>query len=196
MVQERVEVPAEGVAALGEGPVRRAHGLEAPGEALGQAALHEKRRRTEKYHADVARGPRVGVPLGLHLLGPARRLLHLVEDQDGRLTLLPGGAPLLGDPLGAERHGAVGARVHERQTKLVDGLTHAGRLPALPGAEDDLHGPAPLAQARDEDVGGVAPIHRSTLQIIAQRSEYYRSAYRAKQRLPESILRALREEPV
>src|SRR5665647_443888 len=123
MEQERVEVSAEGVAALGEGPVRRAHGLEAPG-------------------------------------------------------------------------GAVGARVHARQTELVDGLTHAGRLPALPGAEDDLHGPAPLAQARDEHVGGVAPIHRPTLQRIAQRSEHYCSTYRAKQRVPGGLLGGSRAQGV
>ena len=87
-----LEVVAERRLKFSEAPVMDAHDLETSGQALRRTAAQAQRARTEQHDPQAAR---IGVPQGLHGLGPVGDLLHLVDDEERPFTEQRGLLPLL-----------------------------------------------------------------------------------------------------
>jgi hypothetical protein len=85
--------------------------LKATGPTLGKALLDKERCRAEQHHLDRSPGARILVPQPFDRLGPSKRLLHLVDDEDraGRTDSQARSLPLLRDPVRAVQGGLIGA---------------------------------------------------------------------------------------
>jgi hypothetical protein len=127
--------------------------LEAPGEAFGEPALNEERRRAEQHDAQLHAFSLVLVPEPLHGLRPAVDLLHFVENEDG---VRGAGSqarrlPLRRDPLRPAQGRLVRTRGHDRAAERVRHLLDERRLPDLPRPHDDLHETPRLGEPGRED---------------------------------------------
>ena len=113
-VDPLLQIPAEGVTALGIPPVIAAMQEEPAGQALGQPLLHQQGRRSEDQDANL-RCCRAAVPEKLEGLAPSPHLLHLVENEQDRTArwgaVGNGAAPLGLDPGRIQGNGAVGGGV-------------------------------------------------------------------------------------
>jgi hypothetical protein len=167
---------AEGRPHLAEGPVGDVQHLEAARQALCQATLDEKRRRTEQHHLERPLPAGVFVPQSLDRLGPAGCLLHFVEHQDPAFAAKREARrlPLLGNPLRPSQRGLVGTGEDDRHPHPFDGLLHQGGLADLPGPGDDLDESPRLREAAGQERGVRPPVGS---RLFAQDVEYFYSSY-------------------
>jgi hypothetical protein len=137
--------------------VREVQHLEAAGQTLGEAPLHEKRRRGEQHHAELVFGAGVFVPETLHCLGPSGDLLHFVERQHGAGGMAaerdPGAIPLRRDPGGVAQGRLVRRGVHRGDRGSGEHLLDQGGLADLARPGHDLEMAARLRQPVREDPG-------------------------------------------
>src|SRR3989442_1070407 len=133
--------------------------LEPSCETLGETLLNQEWRRAEQYDFEAPPGPGVLIPESLDGLGPADSLLHLVEHEDGGVTVngQARGFPLLSDPSRAAQGRFIGAGKADRQSGGLADLLHQRGLAHLAGSRHDLDEPSRLAQAPCEYGGAGAP---------------------------------------
>ena len=123
--------------------MRQMKPLEAPGEALREAAFDEEWGRPREHDLEGASGAGVLVPQALHGFGPVRGLLDLIDDEEcatgiGLIDQQPRGVPLLGQPAASAQRGLVGGGEPVGQSRPLRDLRDQGRLPHLTGARDNL----------------------------------------------------------
>ena len=142
VVEPLLQIPAEGVAALGIVPVRAAVQKEPAGEALDQALLHQQGGRAEEQHTDFGHCA-AAVPEQLEGFAPPPNLLQLIEDQKhrgaGRRPLRGGPAPGGLDPGRVQGNRAVGRRINGRDLDGLLDLARNGRFAHLPRANQDVN---------------------------------------------------------
>ncbi len=103
-------------------PMGHANHLEAAGESLGQAVLHEEWRRPQNDDTQPATAGCVLVPQPFHRLGPAGCLMDFVKEEHGsfwRSSPQSSDLPLLRQPDGAFESRLVGRDVVEWGTSSV-----------------------------------------------------------------------------
>ena len=130
-----LEVVAERRLKFSEAPVMDAHDLETSGQALRRTAAQAQRARTEQHDPQAAR---IGVPQGLHGLGPVGDLLHLVDDEERPFTEQRGLLPLLQQPAAIAHPDIIGIGVVARVPAQRHELPDPGGLADLSRSDQDL----------------------------------------------------------